>query len=81
MSIPDAMPAAAAAAATTAMEAAAEKQRFTNQQVGAKIIADALMCEPMDQQRLDSMEIVFLHLALPWLVEKGMSGLLPKLIE
>jgi hypothetical protein len=78
--IPDCSPeATAVAAAATAADG--EVQGFTNQQVGAVIIVDALSKEPMDTQVLDSLELVFLHLAMPKLLNYKLFHLVPKLAK
>lgn len=78
--IPD-IPTESTTVAAADAQAAATVQRFTNQMVGAKIIADALSKNPVDIQTLDSLEIVFLHLALPKLVAWKLTPLMMKLTK
>lgn len=69
------------AAAAAAQAEAATVQRFTNQMVGAKIVAVALNKDPVDTRTLEGLEIVFLHLALPKFVAWKLTPLMIKLAE
>jgi hypothetical protein len=78
--IPDA-PFDLAAASAAAAEEAAIIQRYSNHAVGATMVMKALSQQPMDKAALDRLEIVFLHLAMPRLVDWKMYHLLPPLVE
>ncbi|WIA36338.1 hypothetical protein OEZ86_007659 [Tetradesmus obliquus] len=71
----------AAGARCSAATRAAEVQRYSNQVVGATLVLKALSQQPVDKEALDKLEIVFLHLALPRLVEWQQYHLLPTLVE
>ncbi|WIA16154.1 hypothetical protein OEZ85_012869 [Tetradesmus obliquus] len=71
----------AAGARCSVATQAAEVQRYSNQAVGATLVLKALSQQPIDNEALDRLEIVFLHLALPRLVEWQQYHLLPTLVE
>lgn len=76
--VPEPTPQLAADAAAAAA-AAGRAQRYSSQQAGAAVIAGALAAEPLDAATLDALDIVYLHFAMPRLVEWRLGHLLPRL--